>query len=463
MSTPLIWILAPVALSLVFLALERYRRITLIAGGLFLAGMALLAWKLPIDQTMRLGPLSLRIADTLEISGRQFVLGESARPYLVLLFALASFWFFGGLAGGVPRLFAPIGLAMLGGCVAALSVQPFLYSALFIEVTVLASIPLISPPHEAVRSGVARYLIFLTLAMPLILFTGWMLTGVEAGNADINLPLVAGILLGLGFAFLLAVFPFHSWVLLLTEQNQPFATAFVLLLLQTVVLLFGVSLMDQFTWLRDTAALYDVLRLTGAMMVVAGGGIAAFQRHLGRIMGCAVLFETGFSLLAISLSGQGAMGLFGMLFLPRALAIGVWALSLAELSRVAGGLTYRDVNEIGRKYPTPTAGLVLATLALVGLPLLAGFPVKLALLEVLAVHYPIVAICTIAGMLGLLVAAMRSLIVLSAGDRWSHADGIPWTTEALLGIGMLGLILIGLLPQVFLAPLLALLNVFPNL
>ncbi len=36
-------------------------------------------------------------------------------------------------------------------------------------------------------------------------------------------------------------------------------------------------------------------------MVVTGGGFAAFQRHLGRIMGYGAIAETGFSMLALSL------------------------------------------------------------------------------------------------------------------------------------------------------------------
>jgi NADH-quinone oxidoreductase subunit N len=462
-STPFIWILAPIAVSLVLFVFQRSYRLTLILGGSFLLLLAGLAWKLPIEQTIRLGPLAVRIADTLNISGRSFVLGETARPFLILLFLLAGFWYFGALAADVSLLFAPVGVAMLGFFVAALAVQPFLFSTLLIEMAVLASIPLLSPPHEPVRSGVVRYLIFQTLAMPFILFSGWMLTGVEAGNADINLPLRAGLLLGFGFTFLLAVFPFHSWIPLLAEQNHPYSTGFVFLLLQTTVLLFGVGLLDQFAWLRTTPALYEVLRLTGVLMVFSGGGIAIFQRHLGRIMGCAILFETGFSLLAISLNGQTGMEIFSMLFLPRALAIALWALSLSALRKVAGGLSFEQVTGFGRRYPIPAAGLILANLTLVGLPLLAGFPVKLALLENLAVRYPIVAIWALCGMLGLMVAGLRSLGVLATGETWSHAEGVPWGTEALLGLGMGGLLLAGLLPQLFLSPLLALLKSFAHL
>jgi NADH-quinone oxidoreductase subunit N len=462
-STPVIWILVPLALGILLLGLQRFRRLSLAFGGAALMALAWSAWKLPIDQTFKLGPLSVRIADTLDLSGRTFVLGTEARPFLILLFLLAAFWYFGGLAAHVNSLFAPVGLGMLAFFVAALSVQPFLYSALLIEMAVLVSIPMLSPPHEPVRSGLTRYLIFLTLAMPFILFSGWMLTGVEAGNGDINLPLRAGLLLGLGFALLLAIFPFHSWIPLLAEQNHPYVTGYVFLLLQTVVLLFAVSLLDQFNWLRSTPVLYDVLRLAGVLMVATGGGIAAFQRHLGRIMGCAILFETGFSLLALSLGGQPGLEIFSMLFLPRAIAIAVWALSLSALREVGGGLAFRDMVGMGRRYPLPAIGLILANLTLVGLPLLAGFPVKLALLENLAIRFPIVAIWAMLGMVALLVAGLRSLAILSTGERWSHAPGVHWSTEALLGVGMGLLLLAGLLPQVFLTPLLALLKSFVHL
>ena len=48
----------------------------------------------------------------------------------------------------------------------------------------------------------------------------------------------------------------------------------------------------------------------GLIMVVSGGLLAAFQRHLGRIMGYAVIVETGFSILTISLGGSIRIGYF---------------------------------------------------------------------------------------------------------------------------------------------------------
>ncbi|HEX9012603.1 MAG TPA: proton-conducting transporter membrane subunit [Anaerolineaceae bacterium] len=463
MSTPVIWIAIPLAASLALLLLQRFPKLSLGLGATLLFLLAWLAWKIPIEHTFNLGPLPIRLSDTLEIAGRRFVLGEDARPLLILLFLLAAFWFIGALAADVNPFFAPGAVAMLGFFIAALSVQPFLYAALLIEIAVLTSIVMLVPPRDPVRSGVMRYLIFQTLAMPLVLFTGWMLTGVEAGNADINLPLRAGLLLGLGFALWLAVFPFHSGITLVSEQNHPYIAAFVFLLLQTAVLIAGVEFLDQFTWLRTSASLYDILRLIGVMMVFTGGVMSAFQNHLGRILGTAVLFETGFSLLAVSLGGQQGIEIFSMLFLPRALAMAVWALSLTALRNAAGDLQLTSLTGMGRRNPLALAGITLACLSLAGMPLLSGFPVKLELLQSLAAHYPVVAILCLLGMLGLTVAALRSLAVMAVGDSWSRDTGQSWLVRGLLAAGMLAILAIGLLPQVFITPLAALARSFSHL
>ena len=96
---------------------------------------------------------------------------------------------------------------MIALLVAALAVEPFLFSALLIEMAVLVSVPLLSPPGHPVGKGVLRYLIFQTLAMPFILFAGWVFGGVEINPADTQLLVQSVVLMGFGFAFWLAVFP----------------------------------------------------------------------------------------------------------------------------------------------------------------------------------------------------------------------------------------------------------------
>lgn len=450
MSAPFIWIFVPALASVILLALNKYRRATLGIGATILAGLAALAYRLPIGETISLGPISFRISDTLTVLGRRFILGADDRYLLVMIYLLAAFWFTGALTANVHPWFAALALAMVAFFVAALAVEPFLYAALLIEMAVLVSIPMLAPPGKQVQPGVLRYLIFQTLAMPFILFTGWMLTGLEAGSSDPGLILRAGVMLGLGFAFLLSIFPFYSWIPLVGEQNHPYVVGFILLMQPAIVLLFGVDFLNQYTWLRDNPAVFDLLRLSGVIMVVTGGAWAAFQRHLGRMFGYAAIMETGFSLLAIGLGIHTGLPILAMLFLPRVLGLAAWSLSLTLLLERVGTLDIRRLAGFGRQDPVLAGSLVVAQLSMLGLPLFASFPPRLALLQHLAQENLALTVWVVFGIVGLLAATIRATVVLFVGEGWRIELRTPWSRYLLMVIALLVIVLAGIQPQWFL-------------
>jgi hypothetical protein len=210
--------------------------------------LAWTAWQLPIGEPLEIGTLSLKIDDTLSILGRAFTIRDNNRPLLVVIYLTTTVWLAGSYFTRPHVSFVPLALGIVALLSAALSVEPFLYAALIIEIAILLSVPLLVPPGTRPGRGVYRFLTYQTFGMPFILITGWMLAGVEASPTELDLVVRAALLMGLGFAFLLAVIPFHSWLPMLAEESHPFVVAFLFFMLPGVILLFGLGFLDRYAF-----------------------------------------------------------------------------------------------------------------------------------------------------------------------------------------------------------------------
>jgi formate hydrogenlyase subunit 3/multisubunit Na+/H+ antiporter MnhD subunit len=455
MTAPVVWIGIPLALAALLFILPRERLISYL-GTLFALALAGVAYWIPPGTAQRIGTISLRIDPTLSLFGRQISLDAGDQTILILVYGMAAFWFFGTLAVGSARQIVSLGMVVIALLVASLAVRPFLYAALLIEMAVLVSVPLLVRPGERPGRGLLRFLIYQTLAMPFILFAGFLLSGVEAGPADVVQVVQAALLLSMGFAFLLAIFPLNAWIPLLAEESSPYAVGFLLVMLPTFGLVFALNFIDRYSWLRDSTQLPSIMQIAGLLTLVTAGIWAAFQRHLGRIAAYAVIAETGISLLAISLPDrQAGLQVLFYLFIPRALALGVWMMAIEVFKRRAGDLRFASLQGLARQFPAAAAGIVFANLALAGTPLLAAFPVRQALWERLALQSLPVALWFGLASLGLWIGALRTLAVLTMSPpKTPWQSGETWQQRILIGIGLFGLFLSGVFPQ-WAQPLLA--------
>ncbi len=448
MNAPTIWIAVPLFLAVLLIFLPGERWITYL-GSLFSLILAGLAFWFPPDTAVRIGSLSLKIDTSLTLLGRTISLTTEDQVVIILVYGIGAFWFFGTLAAGSSRRIIPLGLGIIALLVASVAVQPFLYAAILIEMAVLLSVPLLSEPGQKPGRGLMRFLIYQTFAMPFILFAGFLLSGVESGPADIALISQAALLLGLGFAFLLSIFPLYTWVPMLAEETLPYAVGFILTIFPTFSLIFGLSFIDRYSWLRDTPGLDLGLQQVGLLIMVSAGVWAAFQRHLGRIFAYASVAETGLSLLALSLPDkQTGLQIVFYLIVPRAMAYGIWTLSLSALKAQVPDLTFKNLQGLARRFPIASIGIVLSNLALAGAPLFASFPVRQALWEMLARQSLPAAAWFGVGSLGLWTAALRTLAVLSMAPEDSPWKlGETWMQRLLIGIGLVTILTFGIYPQ----------------
>lgn len=448
MSAPLLWIVLPIALGgfLLFFRDERFLARMSAASAL---ALGLLALVVPIDAALLLGPFSFKLAGTLNVLGRSFILQSEHGSLLAILYGLAAMWFFGAEALGLARRLAPLGLIILGLTVAALAVRPFLFAAVFIEIAVLLSVPMLLPLSQKPGRGILRYVIFQTLALPFILMAGWLLAGVEASPGDVTLTAQSTAMLAMGFAFLLSIFPLYTWIVMLLEESSPYIVGFLLWLLPQATVLFGMGFLDRYPFLRLSSELMTALRVAGLLMAVSAGLSAAFQRRLGRLMGYAAIAETGFLLVALSLGTTDGVQLVFMQIIPRGLGLVVWALSLAVIQSHADPPTFANAQGIARRLPFAAAGVILANFSAAGLPLLAGFPLRLILLEDLATLSSAQTIWLALGLLGLMTGAARTLgvaVLPGAEAGWRSRE--TRTQAALIALGVAALVALGLVPQI---------------
>ena len=449
MSAPLLWIIIPAAAAVISLLIRNQRILSIVGGSLALL-LALIALVIPIDQALQIGNLSLKIAPAIQVLGRRLVLIPADGYLLVIFYGLVSMWLYGGEVTGTAHRLIPLGLMIAAFLMAAIAVEPFLYAAILIEMAVLIAIPLLLPQNQTPGPGVMRLLIYQTLGMPFILFAGWLLAGVEASPGDLQLAVQSSTILGLGFAFLLAVFPLYTWLPMLAEEASLYVLGFLFWVIPTITIIFGMGFLDRYAWLRTSDQLGQILTFSGLLMVVTGGLSSAFQRHLGRQMAYGVIAETGFSLLALSLPPEKSVNSVFLLIIPRSLALLVWAMSLTRLKEQVGLLRFRAVQGLARTYPITVAGLIVAHLSVAGFPLLAGFPILLALWEGLSSQSLSIAFWFLIGILGLLTGATRTLAVLvmsPQGTSWEMQE--RWGSGIMIGVGVIGLFVLGIFPQLF--------------
>jgi hydrogenase-4 component B len=211
-----------------------------------------------------------------------------------------------------------------------------------------------------------------------------------SGSGVATLVALAGLV---GFGTKAGLVPLHSWL----PRAHPLAPANVSALMSGVmvkVALYGlVRLM--FDWLGGPALwMGAALLAVGALSALAGILYALFQTDLKRLLAFSTIENAG--LIALGLGAAAifeargdvawaALALGGALLhvLGHAVVKTLLFLAAGALERAGAGLHLDRMGGLLRRMPWTGGGLLVATLAIAGLPLLSGFPSEWVTLQAL--------------------------------------------------------------------------------
>ena len=453
MSAPFFFISLPLLAAPFLYVLRHRRRLAPVLAASLPALLAVLALILPVNQPIGLlGNVSIR--DSLTVLGRVFVIEPADRLALTLLFAQAALLFLATPLAEPGRFYLPAGTAVLGLLAAALFVRPFLFAALFLELAAAFVVLILGDESRPVTRGALRFLVFMTLGMPFILLTGWLLDASAASPEDTSFVLKATVLLGIGFVILFAVVPFHSWLPVVAEHAPPLSAAFVFTVMHLPAMFLLLNFLNTYDWLGQNPAVYQALTLAGGGMAFVGAVFAFGQRNFGRSVGYAMMVDIGATLLAVGLGTPAGVEVALVTLVMRGLALLMWGVGLSQLRRAAGSDDFDSLRGLARRYPLPAAAVVLGMLSLVGVPVTAGFPGRWALLNLLthSQRDPRAALLLLLGMASVALVCVRglaALLTLREGEPepWAEAFSAHRASIVVYGAGLATLLVLGAFPQ----------------
>ncbi|WP_291428223.1 NADH-quinone oxidoreductase subunit N [Deinococcus sp.] len=287
--------------------------------------------------------------------------------------------------------------------------------------------------------------------------TGSLNYAAIAAKASVLAPENTGILVGgallllCGFAFKVALAPFHQW----TPDVYGGAPTSVSLFLSTVVKVaafagmlrvFGGALADAPGW-------HAVLQVLIAATLIVGNLAALRQLNFKRMLAYSAVAHTGF--LAMALLGTPQAGgaaltyslLVYTLMTAAALAI------LAALQRSEEGVSVSDLRGLYHRHPAYAAALAVCLASLAGLPPFAGFFSKYLVFQAAFQNgYEWLSVLAALSSVAALVYYLRPAMLMFMPDRtpareYAHGQRAPTTLTVTLGV--VGVTALGLLPNIW--------------
>ena len=193
--------------------------------------------------------------------------------------------------------------------------------------------------------------------------------------------LVGVVLVVVGFAFKVAVFPFQSWA---PDVYQGAATPVTAFMSTAVKAASFVAFLRFFTSEGFALAphMLTVITWLAVLTMTIGNVAAVMNNNLKRILAYSSVAHTGYAMIGIITAGFGtnynaaATSLLFYLFSYTLMSLGTFALICLFEKNENTSLEVADLRGVGRRYPWMGISMTILLLSLAGIPPLLGFFAK---------------------------------------------------------------------------------------
>jgi multicomponent Na+:H+ antiporter subunit D len=382
MAGPLPLIILPLAMAPIVYFLQRWPIAASLSASVTALVTAGLCLRLPLDNPVY-------------VLGRELVLDHASQMVVVFILITAAILFL--CAWLISRqvhpehsrraqdiAFIPFGLAILGLLSGAATIRLFLFAALFLETAAIVAVFAIQgdqrcSEHSSQREGqrstqpAFRYLVMTALALPCFLVVAWLFELHARNPHNVALAEPALTLLALGFAILLGAVPFQAWLPEVAVKASPTITAFLIGTVHPILFLLLTSLFQRHPWLIADNQAFQLLTVGGLLTALVGGVLALGQQDFGRLLAYTALSDLGCLLLGLGTGSMEGLTATALQLVNRSLALVLASVGLATLRRYASSDAFADLGNVARRMPLVSAGLLASLLSLAGFPLTGGF------------------------------------------------------------------------------------------
>lgn len=413
--------------------LRRWRSVALPLAAVVSAALGFGIALIPLEQTFVVWGREFIVGGAVTVFGRSIVLNSLSQTALTFLFLIGAALFLLAWPLESGELYAPIGLGVLGLLAAVLIVRPLVYAMLLLELAVALSVLLL-------RGGVggARYLTFCVLALPGPLVAHWLLDMYALTPDQAGLLHIAGLLIGLSFALMLGLVPFHPWVPALARRESPLALALIFSAVGGTVWFLLLDYLRTYPWLDQSPYWSSALTILGIGTAVVGGLLGTTRRGWGALLGYAVMVDTGMLMLALGMGEAIGLELERAMMLTRTWGVLTMAAGLAAIG------VRQESAETGWS-PWGAVAAAAGLFSLAGFPPTVGFISRWGLYRFLFQTQPLTVVALLLASVGPVVGLLRMLPdALRAGIPARQGMTLTDLWLALASLGALGL---GLFPQ----------------